>query len=422
MDLATISLAALLMAVVLSCITQVNVGFLAVAMAWILGVFVAPHFGQEIGVKGVYTGFDAKLFVTLAGLTLLFMQSQVNGTLGKIAHGAVRLCRGNAGLIPLSFFLLTAALSGIGAGSIAATALVAPMAMAVAARVKIPALLMTLMVGHGAIAGGLSPFALTGVVANKELQLMQMTGGEWSIFSANLLVNAAVALGGYVLFGGWRLFTRDRTETEASPAEESVGSPLELRHWVTLGVIAGLIVGVVQFKLEPGLAAFAGVAILTLLRMADEKESVRAMPWGTILMVCGMTMLVSIVEKTGGIDKFSLLITTYSNQNTIGGLLAFATGVISVFSSTSGVVLPTFLPMVNKLTMDSGGGDPWSLVHAINIGSNLVDVSPVSTIGALCLASVGSHENRAKLFNQLLAWGVSMSAVAAIICYAFFPV
>src|SRR5262249_7996288 len=155
--------------------------------------------------------------------------------------------------------------------------------------------------------------------------------------------------------------------------------------------------------------AFFGVALMTFLRMADEKESVRAMPWGTILMVCGMTMLVSIVEKSGGIDKFSSLIARYSTPNTLGGLLAFATGAISVFSSTSGVVLPTFLPMVEKLTTDSGGGDPWSLVHCINIGSNLVDVSPVSTIGALCLAAVGSHENRARLFNQLLAWGVSMS-------------
>ena len=61
------------------------------------------------------------------------MQAQVNGTLGKIAHLAVFLCRGNAGLIPWSFFLLTAVLSGIGAGSISATALIAPVAMTVAA-------------------------------------------------------------------------------------------------------------------------------------------------------------------------------------------------------------------------------------------------------------------------------------------------
>jgi len=55
--------------------------------------------------------------------------------------------------------------------------------------------------------------------------------------------------------------------------------------------------------------------------------------------------------------------------------------------------------------------------HDLNV--HLVDVSPLSTIGALCLASVTGEESR-RLFNQLLAWGFSMTIVGAILCYLVF--
>ena len=64
--------------------------------------------------------------------------------------------------MPIMFFGLALALASIGAGNIAAAALVGPTAMAVAGRAGIPAFLMAIMVAHGAIAGALSPFAPTG--------------------------------------------------------------------------------------------------------------------------------------------------------------------------------------------------------------------------------------------------------------------
>jgi hypothetical protein len=46
-------------------------------------------------------------------------------------------------------------------------------------------------------------------------------------------------------------------------------------------------------------------------------------------------------------------------------------------------------------------------------------VSPLSTIGALCLAGAPPDESRA-LFNKLLAWGLSMAVVGATLCYVIF--
>ena len=56
----------------------------------------------------------------------------------------------------------------------------------------------------------------------------------------------------------------------------------------------------------------------------------------------------------------------------------------------------------------------------MNVGSHLVDVSPLSTIGALCIAAAPSNVDTHRLFNLMLAWGFSMTIVGAVVCWAFF--
>jgi hypothetical protein len=80
------------------------------------------------------------------------------------------------------------------------------------------------------------------------------------------------------------------------------------------------------------------------------------------------------------------------------------------------VVLPTFLPTVPGLVEKLGGGDPLALSLSINVGSSLVDVSPLSTLGALCVAAVPDGPPAKALFRRLLIWGVSMTLVGAVLC------
>ena len=56
----------------------------------------------------------------------------------------------------------------------------------------------------------------------------------------------------------------------------------------------------------------------------------------------------------------------------------------------------------------------------MNIGAHLVDLSPLSTTGALCIAAISSGENVRSVFNRLLVWGLSMTVVGAVFCYVFF--
>jgi Na+/H+ antiporter NhaD/arsenite permease-like protein len=426
LSLAWLSLAALVVVIVLSCTTAVNPGFLSMALAWVIAIYVAPAFGRRFTIGEVLAGFPTDLFVTLVGVTLLFTLARGNGTLDRVVRAAVRCCRGNAGLIPVLFFVLSCGIASIGAGNIATAALIAPLAMAVAERAKIPPFLMTIMVAHGCVAGALSPIAPTGIIASGLLHRLGMSGFERQNYLANLAANAAAATLGYLAFGGWRLFgRRDEVvpavdEGEAGVPEAGADGRMSPSQAVTLAAIAILVVGVVGFGVHVGMGAFAAAVVLILLKAADERPAIPTLPWSVIVMVCGVTVLTALLEKTGGIKAFTTVMAQVATPRTAPGLMAFVTGLVSVYSSTSGVVLPAFLPSVPELVNQLGGGDPGAIATSILVGGHLVDVSPLSTIGALCIASAPLAADRRLLFHQVLAWGLSMSVVGALGCYAVF--
>ena len=115
-------------------------------------------------------------------------------------------------------------------------------------------------------------------------------------------------------------------------------------------------------------------------------------------MVTGVSTLVALLEKTGGMTLFTDLLARLASPRTLDGVIAFVTGAISLYSSTSGVVLPAFLPTVPGLVHRVGCGDPLAVALSINVGSSLVDVSPLSTIGALCVAAVPEESEARVLF------------------------
>lgn len=411
MNLAWLSLGALVFAIVLSCVTQLNVGIIAIALAWLIGVYLGG-----MPVKQIAAGFPAELFLTLAGVTLLFSQAQANGTLDKLARHAVRLCRGNAGVLPVMFFLLAAALASIGPGNIATAALLAPTAMATASRSRIPAFLMAIMVGNGANSGSLSPFAPTGIIVNGLMERIGLPGAQLQTWTGNLLAHAVVAFAGYALFGGIALFRQ-----RGAPAGDAVHEePFTRQQWITIAAIAALILAVLFAKANIGMAAFTAAALLSLSGASSDGEAIKRMPWNTLLMVSGVTILIALLEKTQGIELFASLIAKVSTTESATAVVAFITGLVSAYSSTSGVVLPAFLPTIPSLVEQLGGGNAYAIAGAMNVGGHLVDVSPLSTIGALCVASISSHEESRRLFHQLLAWGLSMTVIGAVFCYLYF--
>jgi di/tricarboxylate transporter len=340
----------------------------------------------------------------------------VNGTLDKLSASAVRLCGGNLGLVPMMFFVVACLIASLGPGHVATAAMLAPMAMPMAARAGIPLFLMAIMVGNGAQAGSLSPFAPTGVIVAGIMDRIDMAGHEWYWYWTSLAAHAAIAFGAYFLFGGWRLFRR--TYHDGQPGVPGAG--FDRKNWLTIAAIFGVIASVLWINANVGMAAFFAAGLLAVLGVADHEQSVKRMPWTAIVMVTGVTVLITLLEKTGGLELFSAMLAAVATPETMTGVVAFVTGVISVFSSTSGVVLPAFLPTIPSVIARLGGGDPLALAASMNIGSHLVDMSPLSTTGAVCMAGIHNAADFKATYNKLLAWGASMTVVGAIVCYLFF--
>ena len=402
MSPATASVVALLIAIVVSCTSRINVGLLAIPLAWAVGVYGGRPADAVLG------GFPSALFVTLAGVTALFSLSEANGSIAGLAHRMLAVARGRHYLVAPIIFSIACLVATIGPGAIVSVAIVAPVAMAIGRRAGLSPFLTSLMVANGANAGNLSPLSAVGIIANTRMAAAGLGGHEWKVFAANFLAHVAVGAAAFML-----LYRRHERASVDLPHDEG---PFTSAQGITIAVVAMWVVGVVVFALPIGLSAFAAAAAVIVLRAADEPTAIKRMPWSAIVMVCGMTMLVTLVEKSGGMDVFTALLAKLARPSTLNGVIAFVTGVISTYSSTSAVVLPTFLPTVPGLVQRVGGGDPLAVALSINVGASLVDVSPLSTLGALCVATIPEPDISRDLFRQLLVWGLSMSLVGALLC------
>lgn len=405
---AELTVVAILVVVIASFGTRLNVGILAVALAWPIAVY-----GAGWKADALMRVFPSSLFLTLLGVTLLFGVAQANGTMKALTQRSLALASGRAGLLPLIFFVLACAISTLGPGAIATLALLAPLAMAASVRAGVPVLLTALMIGNGANAGNLSPFSAVGVIVSSSMEKAGLVGFEWRVWAASFVAHALAGVLAWALFGGPRLLRTEGT------IESEVPIAFTSAHRLTLAVGAAWIAAVVLLKVNLGLAAFAAAALLILARTGDDAAMLKQVPWSVLVMVCGVSVLIGVLEGTGGMLLFTDLLARVASPTSVNGVIAFITGTISTYSSTSGVVYPTFLPTVQGLVERLGGGNALEIALSINVGAALVDVSPLSTLGALCIAALPTGQEPAKLFRSLLVWGISMTLVGALFCQLF---
>ena len=437
---ALVSILALVILVGISCVNEdLNVGFLGIAF----GIIVGGVFAGTPATK-VMNAFPLSLFMILVGVTFLFGMAQTNGTMEKLTAYSIRACKGNTALVPIIIYILSTFITTIGPGNIAGCALMAPVAMAIASKVRMPAFLMTLLVVGACNGAAFSPFAPTGIISNGIIAKCAPELGipadylntlAWKIHFNSTIAQGFVNIGGFFVMGGLKWIREQKGAAldidELAPKPE----PFNAAQKTTLLLVFILILLVVV----PGLPGMKGMfpkaitnmlsnvgsisfvlsIILMLTGYGDSKAAVKVMPWSVIMMVCGVSVLIDVMDKAGGLNFLVEVMASVAGPTTICFWTAFVPAVISAYSSSSGVVMPMFLPMTPGL-VELTGGDPVGIISAIDVGSHLVDTSPLSTLGALCIASAGEEEDKGVLFRKLLIWGLSMSIVSGIVCYVFF--
>ena len=408
---ALFSLVLLVVAIFLGFFRKMNTGLIAIAFALLLGRMAGfPD-------KEIIAGFNYSLFVMLLGVTYLFSLAQINGCLDLLAKKVVALAGRRTWLIPILIYVFSTVLSAIGPGTVPTMAIMMVFSMALAAEMDInPAMLSALSV-LGASGGGVSPLAATGIIGINLCADFGLVGIEREFLLNGILSSTVYATVVYFLLGGYKLKS-DKVIRQADIP------PFNRKQLITLAGIAVMVFLVLVVKINVGLVGFAVAMVLSLLRVSDEGEALRRVPLGTLILITGVGVLMHMIIELGGITMLSNALVTVMNEDTAPSVIGVTSGIMSWFSSTSGVVMPTLIPTIPNIVAQLDGNlNPLELATAITMISNTAGISPLSTGGALALAAYtsaadASQQEQQKLFLEM--FGISAFGVVVLCICAYF--
>ena len=182
-----------------------------------------------------------------------------------------------------------------------------------------------------------------------------------------------------------------------------------------------LFVSVVGFSQDVGFVCFTLAFILLLTGRVDEKKAVKSLPWNTLILICGISVLMNAVKLLGGIDLLARGLASFMSPMTAPALMGLTGGIMSWFSSANGVVFPTLIPTVPQVAANVGGASLLQMVAAIVCSATVAGISPMSTGGSLVMASCSQEksgkgkESDSALFAKL--FGVSALCVTIIFVF-----
>lgn len=413
-----ISILVLVVVFVIATTRSINMGALAFAAAFAVGELAA-----DLDADGIFAGFPGDLFVVLVGVTYLFAIARANGTTDWLVHASIRLVRGRIALIPWVMFVITGALTAIGAVSPAAVAIVAPIALSFAARYGISPLLMGAMVVHGAQGGGFSPISIYGTIVNGIMERENLPGNEAVLFLASLVVNLIIAGIVFVLFGGLKLGGRSEEaepdSQEAKSAKNDAGSRLDPAKIATLAALVALVVAVLAFDLDAGLCAITLAVLLSAFWPDSSRKAVGEIAWSTVLLICGVLTYVGVLEEMGTIKWAGEGVSDIGVPLLAALLLCYIGAIVSAFASSVGIMgalIPLAVPFLAQGEIGAVG-----MIAALAVSATVVDVSPFSTNGALVLAAAPDVD-RERFFRQLMVYGGIVVAVVPAAVWLVFVV
>jgi Na+/H+ antiporter NhaD/arsenite permease-like protein len=443
MSLSVIAFLILIACFTIGSLTTISAGLLALVAAFGVGTLVA-----DIPIKEVIGLFPSGLFFILVGATLLFGIVRVTGTIDLLAYWAERLAGGRRLLVPVLMFLLTAILASAGAFTPAAIAIVAPVALALGSRFGISTLAMGLVVVQGANAGAFSPVNPFGALSNLMLDEAGAPGdATLKLYVYCFLFNAVLAV---IAYAGVQSVMNRRTRDDDTVDTETVGtrgstrSPAEtgptsggvatavlpdtatatptkvdvtpMRVLTLIGLVALLVLTTV-LGIDVGVASLVIALALIIVKPSVQKPAVETMPWSAVLLVTGIVTYVGVLEAMGALADLQNGIEGMGNSSVAALITSYVVGIVSAFASTTGtlgVISPIVVPIAGDPMLTAIG-----VVTAVSISSSVVDTSPMSTSGALLMASAQPKDER-MFFRALLLWAIGMIAIVPLFVWFVF--
>lgn len=386
MNLGIISLIALLTAIIIGFVRNVNVGILCMGFSMVLGLV----FGLDA--KEILSGFSSSLFIQMVGITYLFAIINSNGTLELLARKMVGLVGKKKALIPFVMYMLGFLICAVGPGAIPSLAIIPVIAIPVAISAGINPIMTAIIGDLGVMSGRMSPLTPESAVVRELMEEQGLTGNTIPIMISLTITALIVAVLVYIYYKGWKVEKREDKTEEALPKFNG-------KQWLSLAGLLILAVGVLFFSWNVGLTGFLVGSVLIVLDCGEEKKAIKGIPWNVILMVLGVGILMNVISLSGGIDIMVAGLEKIMGHRTAAMIMAITAGFMSFFSSGLGVVFPTLIPTASGLASGLGVGAV-ELISVIVIGGTVSGFTPISTTGALIMAGVAQQEGAEEKFPQ----------------------
>ena len=378
--------------------------------------------------------WPVSIFFVILAISLFYNFAMSNGTLEKLSQHMLYRTRRFPRLLPIAIFIAATIIAALGAGFFAVMAFFAPITIILCRKTGLNPLIGALAVNYGALCGNNFMVSPGGVVF---IGLMSQAGYESTAYMNEFGVFLASFVIPLIVLAVMILVTKHET---SDAVEISKPEAFDTKQSRTLTLIFLMVGTVLLFPvlhmifpkaamltslnktIDVGLVAILFTIIGLFLKIGDEKDIIKNVPWGTIIMICGVGMLISVAIKAGTVKMIAGFVSSSIPVPLVPIVMAVIGGFMSFFSSTMGVVTPALFPLVPGL--ETATGIPAVILFScIVIGAQATAISPFSSGGSLMLSAVGDEE-RESMFSELMFKGAPICLGAAILyailMYVFF--
>lgn len=414
MEMDLLALAIFIGAIILAFVRKANVGVVALAV----GAISVRVFG--LSDKNLIAGISSSMFCTLVGITFLFAVIQRTGALDLLAKKIIAATGERIWLIPIAIYVAGFVVAGVGPGAIPALAIIPALAVTTAIQVGYNPVMLAVIGEAGLMSGRMTTLTPEAAIITSAAEKAGITNVMPTILVCQTLITVIGSIAIFFIYKGYQL------KKSKNKVDENLPS-FTRKQLVSLSGILIMLLLMIVGKVNIGLAAFISATLLVLGGVAKDGECIKAIPWGTILMVLGVGAFLGVVDKIGGIKLMSSTISSIMTESTATPLMGISAGLLSFVSSALAVVYPTMMPMCADIAAQVGGNtDPLALMAAVGAGGSLAGLSPMSTGGALILAAMGTAikdftaEQQSKVFVELLIVAAGAFVIIAIVSAIFF--
>ncbi len=400
---------------------HINMGLTAAVCAFLIGVF-----GLGMAPAALKNTMPIKIIFPIVAITTFYGFAMENGTLVKVVHHLVYRFRNARSLMPILLFVMCSALgvAGMDAGSIGA--IMAPIAMSIVALGDQPLLPYALSVMLGAGIGSNYMFAAGGVIMRGMVEETVFAdsafGISMTIFVHNIISSSILIALILLLFrGSGKAIDLDKPE----PLDKKQKTNLWLIFLFILVVAVPAILGELTGspvlkglakKLDVAFMALIFALISSFLKLGNVSNIIKTrIPWKTLFMVSGITMLIGVASQAGMTEFLAQLLGGSLPRWLTIPMVTLIAGIMSFFSSAISVVIPTMFPMVPEIAAVSGL-NPGICFTAIALGSAITATSPFSTGGSIVLGSCMDEKKRERLMFEMLISAFVMLACIIVYC------